>query len=76
MRTTVNLDDDVLAEVERRRRESGKGVSEVVNDLARAGAAHRPTPPGRRVTTVAYDLGLTIDVSNVAEALDLIDDDR
>lgn len=72
----MNLDDDVLAEVERRRRESGKGVSEVVNELARAGAARRPTPSARRVTTTAYDLGLTIDVSNVAEALELIDGDR
>jgi len=37
VRTTVNLDDDVADAVIKLRRERGIGVSEAVNELARAG---------------------------------------
>ncbi|MCU0279577.1 MAG: ribbon-helix-helix protein, CopG family [Candidatus Nanopelagicales bacterium] len=73
MRTTVTLSDDVAAEVARVRRERGIGVSEAVNELARAGIA-RPTAarPFRQRSTA---LGLRIDVSNVAEVLEILDSD-
>jgi Arc/MetJ family transcription regulator len=75
MRTTINLDDDVTAAVNRLRRERGLGLSEAVNELARAGLAGQRSS-GRRATfrqpTVA--LGLKVDVSNVAEVLDLLDE--
>ena len=71
MRTTVTLDDDVVAAVNQLRRERGVGVSEAVNGLARAGlAARSKTPPFRQRSV---NIGLKIDVTNVAEAIDLID---
>lgn len=74
MRTTITFADDVAALVEQRRGEAGAGVSEVVNELIRAGAAARtvrtePPPP-----IPSFDLGLAIDVRNVAEALALLDE--
>jgi hypothetical protein len=71
-RTTVTLADDVAAEVDRIRRQHGVGVSEAVNDLARRGmSAQSPAPP--RVEVPSFPLGIMIDISNVAEAIDLLD---
>jgi hypothetical protein len=69
MRTTVTLEDDVAAVVARMRRERGIGVSEAVNELARAGLTVKPerkpfvqrTHPGR----------LLIDITNIGEALEV-----
>jgi Arc/MetJ family transcription regulator len=70
MRTTVTLDDDVAAAVERVRRQRGIGVSAAVNELVRAGlGADRSR---RAFRQRSHDLGLRVDVSNVAEALDLL----
>jgi metal-responsive CopG/Arc/MetJ family transcriptional regulator len=41
MRTTVTLADDVAAAVERLRKERGLGLSEALNELARAGLSQR-----------------------------------
>lgn len=68
MRTTVNLDDDVAAVVERVRRERSVGVSEAVNELIRAGL--RPRRASRPFRQRSRSLGLRIDVTNVAEALE------
>jgi hypothetical protein len=72
MRTTVNLDDDVAAEVARLRREHGIGLSEALNELARAGVA------ASRVDYVyrhpVHDMGALVDLSNVADVLELLDD--
>jgi hypothetical protein len=71
MRTTINLDDDVAAAVERLRRERHLGVSEALNELARAGLrAKRPPKSFRQRST---PLGLRIDVTNVAEALEQLE---
>jgi hypothetical protein len=71
MRTTVNLDDDVAAAVDRLRRERSIGLSEAVNELARAGLrAKVPASPFRQRTA---DLGIGLDVTNVAEATDLLE---
>jgi Arc/MetJ family transcription regulator len=71
MRTTVSLDDDVAAAVEELRHSRHVGLSEAVNELIRQGlrvprkrSAFRPR---------SADLGLRVDVANVAEALDLLD---
>jgi len=69
VRTTIALDDDVVAAVERLRREEGLGLSETVNRLIRNGL---PRPQARaRIELESSPLGLRIDVSNVAEALDV-----
>lgn len=73
VRTTVTLDDDVAVEVERLRRESGMGLSEALNSLARVGVtARRRRTRGRFVQSTAK-LGLRTDVSNIGEVLDLLD---
>lgn len=72
MRTTIDLADDVVAAVEKARRERGLGLSEAVNDLVRAGLVPRePRPPFRQKT---YEMGpARIDYSNVAEAIEQIE---
>jgi hypothetical protein len=72
MRTTIDLSDDVVAAVERARRERGLGLSEAVNDLVRAGlVAAAPRGP---IDPPTYDMGLKVDVSNVGEVLELLDE--
>lgn len=68
MRTTVTFDDDVAAAIEQVRRARSIGISEAVNELVRAGLKIKPARGEFRHT--AWDLGLKIDVTNVAEALE------
>jgi metal-responsive CopG/Arc/MetJ family transcriptional regulator len=68
MRTTVNLDDDVVAAVDQVRRRRGLGFSAAVNELARAGMAKRAEP--KQFVQKTSSVGLKIDVTNVAEALE------
>ncbi|MGI8776026.1 MAG: CopG family transcriptional regulator [Acidimicrobiales bacterium] len=71
MRTTVTLDDDVAAAVARLQREGGVGVSAAINQLLRTGlTAREPSLPFKQRTS---DMGARIDVTNVAEVLDLLD---
>ncbi len=70
MRTTVTLADDVAAELQRLRRERSVGVSEALNELARAGMARRKKPRKKFVQRT-HSVGIMIDVTNVAEALEL-----
>ena len=72
MRTTINLEDDVASEVARLRRERGLGVSEAVNELARAGFAATRTDYEYQHPT--RDMGALIDVANVADVLELLDE--
>ena len=72
MRTTLTLSDDVVAAVERVRRERSIGLSEAVNELVRAGLATQdpPSAPFRQET---HDLGRGIDFDNVIDALETLD---
>ena len=71
MRTTVELDADTAQAVQKLRREKGRGVSDAVNELIRRGMLaeprQQPFVPGHQ------RLGIRIDVSNVADALDLLE---
>lgn len=71
MRTTVSLDDDVAAEVSRLRKERGIGVSEAVNALIREGLTRRGSRP--RFIQESSDMGALLDLSNIAEVLDLLE---
>jgi len=71
MRTTVEFDPDTAAAIDQIRRETGVGVSEAVNQLIRRGLLPREARPPFRQET--HRLGLKIDVSNVAEALEVIE---
>ena len=74
MRTTVRLDPEVAAAAEQLRRERHIGLGEAVNELARAGLARSQkvqwVEPFRQRTA---GVGVKIDVTNIAEALELLD---
>ena len=68
----MNLDPDVEAAVAALRAERSLGLSEAINELARRGAAltSRPSPVFRQTTVT---LGMRFDISNVSEALDVLE---
>lgn len=71
MRTTLNLDDDVAAAAQHLRDERHIGLSEAVNELIRAGlSAPQAHKPFRQRSA---EIGLRIDVTNVADALETLD---
>jgi hypothetical protein len=75
MRTTLTLDDDVAAAIERRRREFNHTLKQEVNDLIRAGLAHEDEAAETERTVFLVqplDVGeLLIDIDDVSEALDV-----
>jgi Arc/MetJ family transcription regulator len=71
MRTTISLADDVAAAVERHRRDTSTGLSEAVNDLIRKGLVAERR--GQRFEQRTHDLGDGIDVTNVSEAIEILD---
>jgi Ribbon-helix-helix protein, copG family len=71
MRTTVELDPDTAQAVQELRREKGRGVSEAVNELIRRGMLTEPPP--QPFVARSQKLGIKIDVSNIADALDLLE---
>ena len=75
MRTTIALDNDIQAAVERMRREEGLGLSEAVNQLARGGLAARTgvRPDSAPFVQQTARLGIRIDVTSVADALEQLD---
>ncbi len=71
MRTTVTLAKDVALAVDRVRKERGLGVSGAINALIREGLAR---PPEKQPFVQRTSSGeALIDVTNVAEALDLLE---
>lgn len=71
MRTTVSLDDDVAAAVQRLRSDQHIGLSEAVNELVRVGLA---VPSQRkRFVQRTFPMSARIDVTNVADALELVE---
>lgn len=71
MRTTIEFDPDTAKAVEDLRRQEGLGVSEAVNVLIRRGLLPRGAVPEFVQRTRA--LGVRIDVSNVAEAIETLE---
>jgi hypothetical protein len=72
MRTTVVLERDVAAAVERMRRDEGLGLSEALNELARRGLVNekrRPTP----FTQKTYAMGAKLDLTNIGRVLEELD---
>ena len=68
----MTFDDDVAAAIERLRRERSIGLSRAVNELIRGGLSAGPAP------RVAFrqrsrDVGFRVDVTDVAEALEILD---
>ena len=77
MRTTLTLDDDNAARLERLRKERDLSLKEVVNDAIRRGlnALDQPAKLGDPFRTTIYDPGepLIQNMDNVADVLALIE---
>lgn len=67
----MTLDDDVVAAVEKLRRERGLGLSAAINELARSGA--QPTSKRAAFRQPTRALGMRVDVTNIGELLDSLD---
>ncbi len=70
MRTTVELDPDTARAVHDLRRE-GRGASQAVNELIRRGLV--APAAGRPFVARTSTLGIRVDVSNIADALDVLE---
>lgn len=77
MRTTLNLDDDVAAQLGDQARQEGRSMSRVANDLMRAAIRAR-TEQHRQLDPYepeVFDTGRPrIDVTDISSVLDLLDD--
>lgn len=72
MRTTLTLDDDVAAQLERLRRQRDLKFKELVNDVLRRGLRDMSGQPRKRkaLRTRTFDMGEPlINIDNVAETL-------
>ena len=81
MRTTLTLDDDVAAWIERIRRDRERTYKDIVNEALRLGLEQLATPQTaskKPYRTPAVSLGgsLVGDLSNIHEALSLVEGDR
>ena len=80
MRTTLTIDDDVAAELERLRRDRNMGWKALINDALRRGLREMAEPPRKRkpFRTKTFDCGrLLIDtVDNVWEVLGQIEGEK
>ena len=78
MRTTLTLDDDVAAELQRRVRETRRPFKRIVNEALRAGLMPASQDVGAEVAVPAFDLGLLPGVDLVRArqlAVDLEDEE-
>jgi hypothetical protein len=71
VRTTVDLDEDTAKAVEQLRRDRNIGTSEAVNQLIRQ--ALLPRDARAPFTQKTAELGIRVDVSNIAQALEDLD---
>lgn len=71
MRTTIRLDPEVAAAAERLRRERHIGLGEAINELARAGLTRKQEVTRFRQRSAS--IGLKIDVTDIADTLELLD---
>lgn len=53
MKTTLTLDDDVMAMLERLREARGESLTNLVNKALREGLQHMETPKGKRALAEA-----------------------
>lgn len=79
MRTTLSIDDDVAAQLDRLRRRRGGTFKETVNEALRQGLAQleRPAKPSRRFRTRSVSLGRPAvpDADNIADLLAVVEGD-
>lgn len=80
MRTTLSLEKDVAAALERLRKSRKASLKELVNEALRRGLGDMAAPPARRarVRTRSVSLGRCLigNVDNVSEALAVAEGER
>lgn len=72
MRTTLTIDDDVAAEMERLQKARGLGLKELVNEALRRGLREMTArkKPGKVIRTRSLSLGRAYrNIDNIAEAI-------
>jgi hypothetical protein len=74
MRTTITLDDDVVALIESERLRTGESFRSVVNRLLRRGG--HALPPPKRPRLPRHPGKPLLDVSDVSAVLAALDDER
>jgi hypothetical protein len=76
MRTTLTLDDDVTAQIERLRRKRDASLKDLVNEALRRGLRDMAAPPKKRKPfrmKTFHGGKQLIPIDNVAEAIALIE---
>jgi hypothetical protein len=80
MRTTIRLDDGLLAEAKRYASQSGRTLTGLIEDALREVLARRSRPrPRERIKLTTYGRGGTqpgVDLDNSARLLDVMDGDE
>lgn len=79
MRTTLTLDDDVAAALERLRKTRDESLKALINDALRRGLRDiNRKPPRTRLRTRSADLGRLkmANIDNIAETISLLEGDR
>lgn len=75
MRTTLNLDDDVVTRLREDARGKGRSLSRTVNDVLRAGLRAEQVSRPSRYDPPVFDTGIAlVDVTDIAEALEFLGD--
>ena len=78
MRTTINIDDDLLAEARQVAARTGRSLTAVVEDALRESLHRRHLPARRAVELPTFGEGGVqpgVDLDDSAALLDLMDDD-
>lgn len=77
MRTTLTLDDDVAALLERARKSRKAGLKETINEALRQGLRQMTVPPPKRkpyrTPSVSGGRCLIDNIDNIGEVLELIE---
>lgn len=80
MRTTLTIDDDVTAQLERLRRSRDISLKELINDALRRGLSEMTAPPKKRkpfrTQTIKGTTPLLDNVDNIAEVLAYAEGER
>ena len=75
MRTTLTLDDDIAAQLQKEERRTGASFKEVVNHFLRLGLTIGKRPPRKRFLVTPRDLHLPtgLNYDNVGELIDALE---
>ena len=73
VRSTITLDADTAAAVERLQRQRGVGPSAAVNELIRKGLTDSGSV--RPYVHETAHLGLRVDITNIGDVLDMLDEE-